>query len=582
MKQETKWLWSFWRNYLLRAFLMIFLTLCKVILVLSYPLFFKWIIDGIGSGLSREKLFWQVICLLAAGAGSATIYIFLQWNRGRMNFLMEKLIRDRVFREVLKKDFQFFRKFPIGDVVTRLLDDISDEKLTWFACSGIFRFFEAACVLILMVTILIKIHASLTVVSVIPLVLIAVLFLLVEKRLHVSYKSVQDSISKINTFLETTFSGIRVIKAYSTENWQKRNFTASLTERSRAEVSQTRLESALHNSYQMMNQLGIIMVLWIGGGNVIRGSMSIGDFVAFSTYIIMLVEPILSIGMFFTRGKQALVSIGRLKEIEEGADIQAEISPTLKEKFKEFSSLQFENVHFRYGENSPEIFSGISFDLRKGEILAFAGPVGAGKSTLALLTLGFVEPTAGRILLNGKPFNQFEIDSYRRKTGWVPQEAYLFSESVSENVSFFRLEMDPGGVMKMLELAEIKSEVEQMEGGLFHPVGQKGQTLSGGQKQRLALARAMYKNPKLLILDDVTAAVDAKTEEKLWNNLVSNRENRTIMVMSHRLATIQKADRVLVLKDGKIIEEGKPSDLTFRKSHLSQLMQTEWSGIDLV
>ncbi len=580
MTREVVWLWSFWRPYKARMAWIVFLTAVKTALFLSYPIFFKWIVDGIRGGLTADGLRNYVLGLILTGVGSSAVYILLQANRAMMNFRMEQMMRDRVFGKVLEKDLACFRTYPTGDVVTRLLDDLSDEKLCWFACSGIFRCLEAIFVLSFMVLILVNMNYKLTLVTFLPLALITLVFLGVERRLHRLYHALQESVSKVNTFLETCFSGIRVVKAYGCEPWQKQAFGVTVDARAEAEVTLAKLDAGIHQTYGLMNSVGILLVLWLGGRMVVNGTLSLGDFVAFSTYIHMVIEPMVSIGFFFTRGKQALVAIHRLLELE---DAPVEVTlPAQGVQVERFEELRLENVSFRYGPEMPLVLDGVSFAVRRGEVVGIAGEVGSGKSTLMQLLLRFADPIVpasegdqrGRVLINGTDIRDMNPADLRRLYAWVPQEALLFTDTVRANIAFERPFSDEQ-IATLAAQAEIAAEVEGFPQKYAQEVGQRGLTLSGGQKQRVALARALGHPAEILLLDDLTAALDARTEEKLWSNLLVPPQRRTLLMISHRWATLQRCDRVVVLDHGRVVEEGPPQALLQKKGHLWQLVQRE-------
>ncbi|HNV69950.1 MAG TPA: ABC transporter ATP-binding protein [Candidatus Ozemobacteraceae bacterium] len=580
MTREVVWLWGFWRPYWRRMTWIVILTALKTALFLSYPIFFKWIVDGIRGGLTPEGLRNYVLGLILTGVGSSAVYILLQANRAMMNFRMEQMMRDRVFGKVLEKDLTCFRTYPTGDVVTRLLDDLSDEKLCWFACSGIFRCLEAVFVLSFMVLILVNMNYKLTLVTFLPLALITLVFLAVERKLHRLYHALQESVSKVNTFLETCFSGIRVVKAYGSEPWQKQAFGVTVDDRAEAEVTLAKLDAGIHQTYGLMNSVGILLVLWLGGRMVVNGTLSLGDFVAFSTYIHMVIEPMVSIGFFFTRGKQALVAIHRLLELED-APVEV-VTPVPSVPVGPFEELRLENVSFRYGPDLPLVLENVGFALRRGEVVGIAGEVGSGKSTLFQLLLRFTDPSVlatetgdrGRVLVNGIDVRQLDLAALRRLFAWVPQEALLFTDTVRANVAFERSFSDEQ-IAAVATQAEIAGEIEGFPQKYAQEVGQRGLTLSGGQKQRVALARALGHPADILLLDDLTAALDARTEEKLWANLLAPEQRRTLLMISHRWATLQRCDRVVVLDRGRVVEEGPPQTLLQRKGHLWQLVQRE-------
>jgi ATP-binding cassette subfamily B protein len=579
-RRHLRWIWHIWRERKGLILLLFFLTLLSSLVAVSYPYLTKLLIDMLQKliesqpGLAQIRAeTWRLAGLFILVGITGLIASLFPGIRGAVNVVFEHLIRMKYFKKVLEKDYQFFARFRSGDIVTRLTDDLYDfPKLGWFLCSGIFRAVESISKVLFCLAAMFFINIKLTLLSLIPLPLTILVFYIVQDRIYDTFRRNQEAISDINSQLEQSFSGVRIIKAYACEAKYRRFFSDALQRRFTTEMAVVKLGTVLDMIYMYIDYIAQLVVIFAGGYMAVRGDISIGTFYAFYNYLGMLIYPILDIPQLFVSGKRAFVNIDRLEELARFSAVsasdttgpasspQASAASTLT-----FQSLSLENVYFHYPDRQSPALSGISLSVEPGERIAILGPVGSGKSTLLKLMAGLLPPERGRILINGKARSEFSQETLSRLISYVPQEALLFSGTIRDNVAFGKAgagqEISPEDFEEAVRIAQMKREIEAFALGDKTMLGQRGISLSGGQKQRLAIARALARKAQVLLLDDITASLDAANEDLLWQALTEHYRNMTCLVVSHRLSTLQYVDRILFLDQGKIQALGRHEEL---------------------
>ncbi len=580
------WIWRIWRERKGLIALLFALTLLSSAVAVAYPYLSKLLIDLI-QGLVESRVpepesaarIRRLALLVLAVGGVGFVANLFPGVRGAVNSVFDYIIRRRYFGEVMRKDYRFFAAFRSGDVVTRLTDDIYDfPKLSWFLCSGIFRAVESVSKVCFCLTAMLLLDWRLTLISLIPLPVMIAVFAIAQDRIYDSFKANQEAISDINSQLEMSFSGLRIIKAYACEGKYRRFFSEALSKRFGTEMAVARLETVLRMVYMYIDYVMQLGVVFVGGWMAVKGDISIGTFYALYNYLGMLVYPILDIPQLFVSGKRAFVNIDRLEEMRA---FPPRRSSGLPFPAGPLESLEVEDLSFRYADRDREAVRGLSFALAKGEKLAVIGQVGSGKTTLVKLLAGLLEPARGCVRINGLSLAEADEAGLARIMGYVPQEALLFSGSIRDNIAFG----SPGdggaisddALAEALALAQVSEEVESFPSGSQTSLGQRGASVSGGQRQRLALARAVARGPRLLLLDDVTASLDARNEERLMSALGAWSSDLACVIVSHRLSTLKYADKVLFLEAGELRAFGVHEELVesnaayraFIEEHLS-------------
>jgi ATP-binding cassette subfamily B protein len=452
-------------------------------------------------------------------------------------------IRLNYFQEIMNKDYSFFARHRTGDLTTRLTDDIDgDLKIAWYAASGILRPVEAFLTLGFSITLMLSLNWRLTLIAVAPLPVIIWIIVTTGDIQQRAYSLRQKKTSETVDVLESAFSGIRIVVGYVAEKAQGKIFRRVMKERVSAEEKVVLIRSFLESLGALINQVGLVIILFVGGYFVQQGHMSLGEFYAFVAYLSGMTETIWTISWFFVSTKMVEASISRLEKLEQFPD--AEYGHERPRKWT--PSISVQEASFTFPDSREPILQDISFTLHPGEIAAVTGPVGCGKTTLLNLVTGIYPSATGNVYLGDIPPRHMERETLAALIGYVPQEVVLFTGSIRENILMGR-DLDETAVLKALKLAAADTEFT-----LDTVLQQGGVGLSGGQKARVALARALVHNPKILIMDDITSALDANTEGILWQRLREDSTIRTVLVTTHREATAKQADKIIWLDEGKI------------------------------
>jgi ATP-binding cassette subfamily B protein len=576
MLDKFKWLWSYYRGYWYVLAVLVLLTPVQTVFQVSIPRLIEFTVDfvktsavpsnavaiwlaefGADYGLSTAATY--ALSLVTLGLCASALYCFVQCHRAWMNIRLEWAFRQRAFDGITLRGPDFFNKFRTGDLVTRMTDDVG-EKLSWFACSGMFRLYEAILMVIFSIVMMAMIDPMLTVWTVAPLPFLILVFFKTSSLLDKRYDRLQKRISRFNDVMEACFSGIRVVKAYVREKAQKSKYDDAVTERRGAEIAAIKTHAVIESLYMYIWQFSIVIVLLAGGYYVLHAGLSLGKLIAFIYYVAYLVFPMFDIGQFLVKSRQSAVSIGRLMELEDVEPMVADSVATSGDGDLS-GHIKFDHVTFGFPGVERSIIDDISMEIRPGETVAVVGRVGSGKSWLINMIPRLVDPTGGTIQINGRDLREMQLNSLRSQIGYVPQEPVLFSDTIRNNIILGRDDVSDDLIEWAIDVSQLKNEIDSFSDGIETAVGTRGMMLSGGQKQRLSLARALVGKPRILILDDCTSALDSSTEVALWDRLHEVMPGMTAIVITHRPDTLEQADRIYVLEDGRIVEQGLHGDL---------------------
>lgn len=588
LAEHVRWLWRFWRPHKVFLYFLALFTLLSTAVAVAYPLVLREVIDrvsamlGTGGQMADLRTIMMILGAILLGHFISRLY---PATRALMNARLERDIRDKVFAELMTKDYHFNNAFRTGDVVTRLTDDLAEfPKIAWFGCSGIFRAIESSSKLVFCLVAMVVMSGRLTALSVIPLPIMMWLFYSLRHRMRYYMEASQKSVSKTNDLLESAFTGIRIVKAFSGEEAQSRRLAGILKERVGVLMGLIKLQAVMFQLDTFASRLGQMVVIAYGGALVIQGELSIGTILAFYIYLDMLTGPMMDVPFLFMTGQQAFVSIDRVEEIRSFPVREERPSGDGLERIEDIA---FEGVSFTYDGCRTNV-DGVDFRIPAGSRVALVGPVGSGKSTVLKLIAGILNPQGGAVMVNGRPLSQWDWDSYRRLIGYVPQEGVLFSKSIEENVAFGR--EAPGDfslpypdseaalrawARHCLSVAQMDGDLATLPDGVETVVGQRGTLVSGGQKQRIAIARALAGRPQVLLLDDCTAALDAQNEDRFWSELDREFPDGICFVVSHRVSTVRRADAILVFDDGRLVDLGTHDELVGRCRTYQDFLQTE-------
>ncbi len=571
MLDKIKWFWKYYRNYKYILAVLIILTPIQAAFQVTIPRMVEFAVDYLKYDAIPDNFLAQWIAkagafigiptfasyplaLVSLGVNAILFYAFVQSHRAWMNLRLEWLFRQEAFNGITLKGPDFFNRFRTGDTVTRLTDDVA-EKLSWFACSGIFRLYEALLFVTFTITMMVLIDPLLTLMVGIPIPILIVIFFKSSSILDRRYDRLQSRISKLNAIMEACFSGARVVKSYIQEKAQKAKFDEVAQDRRKAEIATVKAMTVIESLYMYVWQFGVIIVLLAGGYMVINAGLSHGKLVAFIFYIAYLMYPMFDIGQFLVKSRQSGISIDRLVELEK-------VKPMVKDEGilpingDVKGRLEFVNASFGFEDNDRQIIDNVSLQIEPGERVAVVGKVGAGKTWLVRMITRLVDPTSGYIKLDGRDLREYRLEDLRRSIGFVPQEPVLFSDTVRNNILFGRKGVSKEDLQWAADISQLSKAIEDFPQGLETQIGTRGVSISGGQKQRLSLARALVGKPKILILDDCTSALDSRTEAALWSQLEKVMPGRTVILITHRPDMLEKADKIFLLENGKLISTG--------------------------
>ncbi|MBN1464445.1 ABC transporter ATP-binding protein [candidate division KSB1 bacterium] len=506
--------------------------------------------------LPGTVLLWLGIALTIVAALLAIVRILSRVFLISISRHVEYDMLNDYLRHLQKMSQYFFQRNKTGDLMSRATSDISAiRRLTGPA---IIQFSSTLVMFIFALYFMFRISIPLTLVALSPLPLIVFIVYSRVGKIHALFNLIQEQISTLTSRAQENFSGIRVIKSYVREKFEIDAFRRESDEYIKRNISLARVDSFLHAWLEFLLGLGVIAVIWLGGRQVIDGSITLGQLVAMLSYVGMLAWPMISVGILLNTWQRGLAAAQRVQEV---LNAPVDIKENDAAAIDIGGAIEFKNVSFTYPGTEKAVLRDISIQVQKGKKLAIVGATGAGKSTLVHLIPRLYEPTAGQILIDGVDIRTIPLQVLRHSIGFVQQESFLFSDSIADNIAFGVVEQDQEALIRAAAASQLALDIDQFPDGLETIIGERGITLSGGQKQRTSISRAILKQPRILILDDALSAVDTYTEEEILRAIRPIMHERTTIIVAHRISTIRDADHIIVLQDGAIAEQGTHQQL---------------------
>lgn len=539
---------------------------------LSSPFVLGKAIDDLNGDVTAGKFlrYGGLIIAIALGMG---VFLFMQ-RRALINMSrhIEYDLRNDFYRHLQRLPLEFFQNNRTGDLMARATNDLGAVRMIvgpalMYSVNTIF----ATAIL---VPLMVRVSWRLTLLAFISMPLVALATHFFASRIHARFEQVQDYFGTVSNRSQESLAGVRVIRAYTQERAEIESFKKINREFVNRNISLIKLSSLFHPILQLFIGFGFVAVLWYGGGLVISHEITLGQFFEFNLYLGYLIWPMIALGWVINLFQRGMASMGRMHKI-------LSIEPAIKDadELEEIASIEgeieFRNLTFTYDGASQPSLKDINLRIPAGQTVAFVGAVGSGKSTLMNLVPRLLDAEAGQILIDGRMIREIPLRALRSSIGYVPQETFLFSDSIADNIAFGVEDASVEEIETAAEQAGIATDITEFPDGYETILGERGITLSGGQKQRTAIARALIRRPKILILDDALSAVDTYTEEKILRHLRVQMQGRTSLIVSHRVSTVKDADLIVVLDDGWIAERGTHDELISRGGLYAELYEKQ-------
>ncbi len=545
-------------------------------LQLVIPKVFKWVVDDLATGLKASEV------LLKYGAYIVLLSVGIALTRFAWRTLIigasrriERDLRQKFFDHIQTLSFSYFNRTKTGDLMAHATNDI--EAVRMATGIALVAATDATLLSLASIILMLTISPSLTLVTMIPLPVLSFVVFRFSKMLHTRFRAVQESFSQLTDKVQETYTGIRVVKGYAQEDNEEKRFSKFNKDYLEKNIRLIRVWGILMPMIGSIIGISQALLLFYGGRKVILGQMSIGDFVAFTAYLDLLIWPMIAIGWvvnLYERGKASMERINKILATEPEIKDAPHVLPV--EDIK--GDIEIRNLTFRYLPGLEPVLRDISMRIKQGETIGIIGRTGAGKSTLAHLLPRIFTVPQNTIFIDGVDINRIPLHILRKNIGFVPQDPFLYSMSIADNIRYGVPMLSIDDVMEAARMANIDGDIQSFPDHYETMVGERGVTLSGGQKQRVSIARAVAIDPKILILDDALSAVDTRTEEKILKQLKSFMRQRTSIIITHRAAAVVDADRIYVIDDGVITEQGTHQELLALKGYYYRLYQ--WQATD--
>jgi ATP-binding cassette subfamily B protein len=534
------------------------------------PRFIGELVDDLNRGTAMDSVVRLALLALLFAAVEALFRAGGRYFMMNTSRFVEYDMRNDLFSHLQRMHLGYFQHQRIGDLMARLTNDLSAVRM--MQGPGLMNIVATSLTFLFTVASMVSVSLKLTLISVVLMPLVSITFWIIGRRVHVKFERLQAQFSEMSTTAQENFSGIRVVKAFSQEDAEIQRFAVVNAEYVRRAINLRRMDGLIWPVMGFILGLAVLSTLYIGGRDAIEGRMTLGQLVQFVAYLNLLAWPMIALGWVSNLFQQGWASLQRLQELWDAAP--AITGPTAPSAGAIRGDVEFKDVSFAYGPTT--VLRGISFTVPAGGSLAIVGHTGSGKSSLVNLIPRLFDATGGQILIDGVDVTRYPLRTLRRAVGYVPQETFLFSVPLRDNVGFgVETTLDDAKLDWAGDVSQLTKDVEDFPARFDTMIGERGVTLSGGQKQRTAIARAVAKDPRILILDDAMSAVDTYTEAEILRRLRAVMKERTSIVVAHRISTVKDADEILVLDDGRIAERGSHRELLERNGIYAQMYRRQ-------
>jgi ATP-binding cassette subfamily B protein len=565
LRTVLPYLWRYRRGLLLGLVSLIL----KDVAGAALPLMIRGAIDSLPRGvMGRVAMFAGLLVLLSLLKG-----VFQYWMRVIIIGISRDIeydLRNDLFRHLIGLSQDYYGRTRTGDIMARATNDLNAVRM--MLGPGVMYWTETSLTFVLAIVIMVATDWRLAILAVLPAPAVSLAVIVLGRRIHERFERIQAMFSDISSRVQENLSGVRMIRAFVQEQAELRRFETLNRQYIAQNIRLVRIQGLLEPLLEMLIGLTFLIVLWAGGRQVLAHRITIGSFVMFNTYMGILTWPMIALGWVVNLMQRGTASLGRINEIfREKATIAAPPAPVHLPEVR--GEISFHDVSVIYP--TGRALDGVDFTIEAGQTVAVVGRTGSGKSTLVSLIPRLLDPGEGVVRLDGVDLRDLDPSELRRHIGFVPQETFLFSATIADNIAFGVERATDEQIRHAAELAGLAADIEGFPEGYRTMVGERGITLSGGQKQRTAIARALLRDPRILILDDALSAVDTLTEERILNHLASIMRGRTVILISHRVSTVREADRIVVLEKGAIVEQGTHAELVAAGGYYAGLSQKQ-------
>lgn len=571
MMTAMKWFYGFLKKYRLRMLFGMVLVTILAAAALASPYISKIIVDTVIKGGKTEYLIPLVgilvgLVVVKGGCRFSSQVLFETSSQGVLYAM-----RDKVYRKLLMEDFAFYNKNRTGDLMGRQTGDM--DAIRHFVAYVIYTIYENILYFVLALVLIFTINVPMALCMVIVLPLAALTTYLQAKSVHPAFKKCRDAFSGLNTFVQENISGNRVVKAFAKEDYEKEKFNVQNDIYREAELGAAKIWRRYVPVFEFLSYVLTIILMLVGGIMVVKGQMTLGDLVAVNGYLWMLTVPLRMAGWWINDVQRFTTSVEKIYDTYSAEpDIKRPKKPVNHKKLE--GNVTFKNVSYR--ADDEDILQNINFDVKKGETVGIIGTTGAGKSTIVNLMCRFFDATEGEVLVDGVNVKDYDMHDLRDNIGMAMQDVFLFSDTIEGNIAYGKPDISFEKVKEVARMADANHFIQNLPEGYDTIVGERGVGLSGGQKQRISLARALLKEPAILVLDDTTSAVDMETESYIQKQLENIDHACTIFIIAYRISSIMNADQILVLDQGKIIEHGTHKELLKKNGYYATVYKHQF------
>lgn len=577
--KELKYLNKYLFKYRVSLFLGILITIVARIFSLFAPRLIgnsltaveRYILDdSLGLDVIKEELFWNIVIIISAALISGFLTFLMRQTIINVSRYIEFDLKNEIFEHYQKLCLSFYKNNRTGDLMNRISEDVG--KVRMYFGPAIMYSINTIALFVIVISYMVSIAPLLTVYTLLPLPILSLAIYKLSKAINTRSTAVQETLSDLSTFTQESFSGIAVIKSYGIQSKINEDF-AKLTALSKDKnVDLAKIQAWFFPLMILLIGFSNILVIFIGGNQYIEGTLEIGVLAEFIIYVNMLTWPVATVGWVTSIVQQAEASQKRINDFlkEEPKITSGSLDQTIEK-----GTIEFKNVNFTYKETQIQAAKNISFKLNPGETLGVIGKTGSGKSTLLDLISRLYDVDEGEILIDGIPIQDYNLSGIRSEIGYVPQNPFLFSETIERNIRFGKQDASFEEIKAAAQSAAVAENIERFKEGYETLLGERGVTLSGGQIQRISIARALIKDPKVLLFDDCLSAVDADTEEEILKNLKERSKEKTTLIVSHRISSVIDANCILVIDQGAVIEQGTHAELINKGGFYKELFKKQ-------